>query len=127
METIALVPPALYAAAQALAGALERSEPVAALRAAEARLDADEDARALIEELDNAGADLRRRQSQQALTREDIERFRALQERARLNPVIAAWIRARDEAAAYLPQVNMRISELTGWDFAAMAAPPGTC
>lgn len=127
MEAIAFVPPALYAAARALAGALERSEPVAVLRAAEARLDADEDARALIEELDNAGADLRRRQSQQALTREDIEKFRALQERARSNPVIAAWIRARDEAAAYLPQVNMRISELTGWDFAAMAAPPDTC
>ncbi len=127
MEAIAFVPPALYAAARSLAGALERCAPVAALRAAEARLDADEHARTLLEDLDKAGADLRRRQSQQTLTREDIENFRALQQRARSDPAIAAWIRARDQAAAYLPEVNARISELTGWDFAAMAAPPAPC
>lgn len=127
MDTRTTISPPLLAATGSLAAALERSEPVAALRDAKARLDADEQARELLKNLAQAEADLRRGQAEGTLTREDIDRVRAAQQEAWSNPVIVAFAEAQQEAAAYLPEVNERISELLGWDFASMAAAPATC
>lgn len=127
MDAHATIPPALRAAAEALGAALERSEPVAAFREAKARLDADEQARGMLEHLAEADADLRRRQAEGSLTRDDIDRVRAAQREAWSDPVIAGFASAQQAVAANLPEVNGLISELLGWDFAAMAAAPASC
>ena len=119
--------PALLTAIESLAAALERSEPIAAFRAAKARLDADQDAAAVLKELAEINTDLRQRQVKGTMRREDIDRMRAVQQRALSSPVIGAFVEAQQDATAYLPQVNDDISELLGWDFASMAAPPRTC
>lgn len=121
------VSPALLVATESLAAALERSEPIVALREANARLDSDERARGMLKSLAEADADLRRRQAEGTLTREDIERVRTAQQEAWSNPVIGAFAEAQQEVAAYLPEVNEGISELLGWDFASMAAAPASC
>jgi cell fate (sporulation/competence/biofilm development) regulator YlbF (YheA/YmcA/DUF963 family) len=121
------ISPALRAAAESLADALERSGPVTALREAKARLDADERSQAMLRSLAEADADLRRRQAEGTLTREDIERVRAAQQEAWSDPVIATFVEAQQEVAGYLPEVNEKISELLGWDFAQMASPPASC
>jgi len=127
MDAQATIPPALRATAEALGAALERSEPVAAFREAKARLDADEQARGMLKYLAEADADLRRRQAEGSLTRDDIDRVRGAQQQAWSNPVIAGFAEAQRTAIGYLPEVNGRISELLGWDFAAMAAAPASC
>ncbi|HEX9123919.1 MAG TPA: YlbF family regulator [Actinomycetota bacterium] len=127
MDAQATIPPALRAAAEALGASLERSEPVAAFREAKARLDADEQARGMLKYLAEADADLRRRQAEGTLTRADIDRVRATQQEAWSNPVIAGFAEAQQTAIGYLPEINELISELLGWDFAAMAAAPSTC
>lgn len=126
-ETRAALSPELLAAAGSLAAALERSEPVAALREAKSRLDADERARAMLRSLAEADAELRRRQAEGTLRREDIERVRAAQQEAWSDLVISAFAEAQQEVAAYLPEVNETISELLGWDFAQMASSPASC
>ena len=127
MDANTKMSPALLEAAESLGAALERAEPIAALRAAKTRLDADEQARGLLEDVAEADAELRRRQAEGTLTREDIDRVRAAQQRAWSDPAIAALAEAQREAAAYLPEVNEFISELLGWDFAQMAAVQGSC
>ncbi len=127
MDAHTTISPALLEAAESLGAALERSEPIAVLREAKARLDADEQARGLIEDVAEAEAELRRRQAEGTLTREEIDRVRAAQQRAWSDPTIAALAAAQQEAAAYLPEVNEFISELLGWDFAQMAAVQGSC
>lgn len=119
---------AVRTAAEALGAALEGSAPVAALREARARLDADERARGMLKYLAETDAELRRRRAEGTLTPDDIDRVRAAQQEAWSDPVIAALAEAQQTVIGYLPEVNGLISELLGWDFAAMAAAaPGGC
>ena len=117
--------PDLRAAAEALAASLERSGPLASYREAEARLDADDVAKLTMGRLAEAQRDVRSRQQERAVTRDDIQRLRAAQQEAFENPVIERFASARQRALDYLPSVNGVISELIGWDFASMAGSGG--
>lgn len=55
------------------------------------------------------------------LTQADIERLRTLQNQAQANLTIMTYIQAQQNAIAYLPAVNMEISQLLGIDFAALS------
>jgi len=117
------IPPAVLTAAETLAAALICVEPIAAYRRAQARLDADPNARALLERFSAAQADLRVRQSRGTLTQSDVNNLRALQQEVRSDPVIIDYAVAQQAAIAYLPEVNQGISQLLGTDFAALAGP----
>jgi cell fate (sporulation/competence/biofilm development) regulator YlbF (YheA/YmcA/DUF963 family) len=121
------LPARVLTAADKLGESLASAEPVAALTESRARLDADADARALLDRMAAIDADLRRRQAEGTLTRADIDRARDAHVEASGNPSIRALVDAQQDASAYLPEVNAVISELLGWDFAAMAAVPGNC
>jgi len=119
------VPPTILAAAETLAAALIRVEPIAAYRRAQAQLEATPHARALLERLSAAQADLRARsgQSRGTLTQSDLNNVRALQQEVRSDPVIMDYAVTQQAAVAYLPKVNQEISQLLGTDFAALAGP----
>ena len=121
-QTVTL-PPAVLAAAETLAAALTRVEPIAAYRRAQARFEADPRARALLKHLSTAQADLRVRQSRGTLTQADVNKLRALQQEVGSNSIIMEYIEAQQAAIAYLPGVNQEIGQLLGMDFAAMAGP----
>lgn len=121
-ETVT-IPPAVLAAAETLAAALARVEPIAAYHRAQAQLEATPRARVLLERLSAAQADLRIRQSRGALTQSDVNNLRALQQEVRSDPVIMDYAVAQQAAIAYLPEVNQEISQLLGTDFAALAGP----
>lgn len=127
MDEPAATSPSLLAAARALGESLARAEPVVALGEAKARLDADERARGLLSRMAEIDGDLRRRQADGTLTREDIDRARAAHVEASSDPSIQGFVKAQQEAGAYLPEVNELISELLGLDFAAIAAAPTSC
>jgi cell fate (sporulation/competence/biofilm development) regulator YlbF (YheA/YmcA/DUF963 family) len=119
--------PGVLAATEALGASLGRAEPVMALRKEKVRLDADERANALLKQMAEIDADLRRRQTEGTLTRQNIDRARQAHFEASSDPSIQRFTDARQAALAYLPEVNEMISELLGWDFAQMAAAPATC
>ena len=121
-ETVT-IPPAVLAAAETLAAALTHVELIAEYRRAQAQLEATPHARALLERLSAAQADLRTRQSRDTLTQSDLNNVRALQQEVRSDPVIMDYAVAQQAAIAYLPEVNQEISQLLGTDFAALAGP----
>jgi cell fate (sporulation/competence/biofilm development) regulator YlbF (YheA/YmcA/DUF963 family) len=127
MDTQTTIPPSLLAAANELGESLARAEPVVALEQAKARLDADERARGLLSRMSEIDAELRGRQADGTLTREDIDRARQAHVDASSDPTIQGLVAAQQEASAYLPEVNELISELLGLDFASIAAAPTSC
>lgn len=119
--------PDLMAATQVLAENLLASEPFAIYQQASARFNADPQARGLIEQLSQAQADLRRRQTSRGVTQVDVDQLRALQREVQSNPVIIDYAVTQQAAVAYLREINQVISELIGTDFVALAKRPGCC
>ncbi len=120
-STETMLTPYLLTATEALADNLLASEPFAAYHQALARFNSDADARALLERLSAAQADMRRRQANGGVTQTDIDQLRALQSEVQSNRVIIEYARAQQDAIAYLREINQEIGELLGVDFAALA------
>lgn len=127
MDAQVAIPSGLLAATNALGESLTRRELILAFKEAQARLDVDERSRALLDRMAEADADLRRRKAEGTLTRADIDRVRDVHSEASLDPSIKGFGEAQYATAGYLLEVNLLISELLGWDFAAMAAGPANC
>ncbi len=115
------LPAQVQEALDVLAENLVQSEPMLAYRHAEARLNASQAARGLIENLTIAQKELRADYS-----RDGAEKARALQAQVQSNRIIMDWIEAQQAANAYLGDVNLEISALLGVDFAALAKA-GSC
>jgi cell fate (sporulation/competence/biofilm development) regulator YlbF (YheA/YmcA/DUF963 family) len=113
--------PDLMAATQALAENLLASEPFALYQQAYARFDADPQARALIQRLSHAQAELRHKQAQGVVTQADVTQLRALHSEVQSNRVIVDYAATQQGAIAFLREINQAISELIGTDFAALA------
>ena len=125
-DSTVTLPPKLLAATESLARRVLEAEPVARYQQAKDRLYGDEQAKSLLERLSAAQADLRTRQSKRVVTAEDVRSLRALQAEVQSNPLIIQYAMAQQDAVAFLPEVNRKISELLGVDFASLAGP-GSC
>lgn len=115
--------PDLLMATESLAETLLHSEPIRDYHQAKACLDADPEARALLERLASAQNEFRIRQSNGGLTQADIDSLRDLQRQVQANNLIIRFAETQQAAIAYLPEVNKEISQLLGFDFAGMAGP----
>lgn len=120
-----MLDPAVEAAARALAVKLRASPAIAAFWQTKAQLDASEQARSLMADLQQRQQALLQQQQTGALTQADIDALRRLQSEARNNPVIMGYLQAQQQAQAFLPEVNMEISQLLGFDFGRSAAVAG--
>ena len=119
--------PELKQAAQALGDALKNTPPLRAYADATAKMEADAQATALLDELQRVQSDIRMRQSNGGVTQDDITRLRQLQSDVQTHPTIAAFIEVEQKANAYLPYVNQSISDLLGIDFASLGRVSGCC
>ncbi|MFQ5859811.1 MAG: YlbF family regulator, partial [Anaerolineae bacterium] len=89
---------------------------------AKARLEADEEAQGLLTELQQRQqALMRKQQIGSSITQAEIDALRRLQREAQRNPVIMGYVQAQQQALAFVPQVNMEISQLMGFDFGGLA------
>jgi cell fate (sporulation/competence/biofilm development) regulator YlbF (YheA/YmcA/DUF963 family) len=120
-----LVSPQVQRAAEELAASVLGSAPFAAFAAAQARLEEDENARALLDAIAQVEWDVRRLQAEGTLTREDIDRLRSVRTLASADPAVVEFETARQGAAAYLPQVNRLITEALGVDVAVLSRAGG--
>lgn len=121
MVTQVSLPNEIKTAAEQLAAAILQAEPVAAYHQAKTRLDGSPQARELLERFLKAQADVRVRQSQNAVTQADVDELRALQRQVQSNPIIIDYAETQQAAVAYLPRINREISQLLGIDFASLA------
>jgi cell fate (sporulation/competence/biofilm development) regulator YlbF (YheA/YmcA/DUF963 family) len=123
MDTNYTLPHEILMAAEKLADAILHEGPVAAYKQAKARLDANPEARELLESFLRTQSDLRVRQSRNAVTQSDVDQLRALQRQVQSNRIIIDYAETQQAAIAYLPSVNQEISQLLGVDFASLAGP----
>lgn len=121
----ALVSPQLRQAADELAASVLRSGPFTAYTAAQARLEEDEHARALVETVAQVEWDVRRMQAGGTMTREDIDRLRSVRTLASSDPVVVEFETARRGVETYLPAVNRLITEALGVDIAVLSRAGG--
>jgi len=120
-----LVSPQLRQAAEELTASVLGSGPFTAYAAAQARLEEDEHARALLDAVAQVEWDVRRMQAEGTMTREDIDRLRSVRTLASSDPVVVELETARRSVAAYLPQVNRLITEALGVDIAVLSRAGG--
>jgi cell fate (sporulation/competence/biofilm development) regulator YlbF (YheA/YmcA/DUF963 family) len=121
------LPPPLVEAIETLAAALLNTEPLAAYRQAAAALEAEPDSMTLLNQFSAAQAEVRKRQGNGTVTQFHLDRLRSLQRQVQANSAIMNYASAQQSALAYLPEVNLEISQLIGMDFAALAGPSGCC
>lgn len=122
-----MLDPTVKAAAREFALKLRASPPIATFWQAKARLDADEEAQGLLTELQKRQQALvLKQQNGSGITQEEIDALRRLQREAQRNPVIMAYVQAQQVAQAFLPAVNMEISQLLGFDFGGLAGAGGS-
>jgi len=114
-------------ATDALAENLACSEPIVAYHNARVQLDADDQAQSLLQQLGQVQSEIRASQARGAVTQADIENLRAVQREAQTNPTIINFALTQQAAVEYLREINQSISQLLGFDFAALAKPAGGC
>ncbi len=119
--------PEVKTAAQALGHALKNTTPLDEYAKATARLEGDDEAKGLLDELQRVQADVRLRQTDGGVSAADLERLRHLQSAVQAHPTIAAFIDAQLRAQASLRQVNVEISERLGVDFATLGRVSNCC
>ena len=119
--------PQLRDAITALGAAVKGLPELHAYREATSRMEADADTMNLIGHLQRLQAELRVRQADGVVTRDDISRLRYLQQSVQAQPTFIALMAAQKEAQACLPPINQEISLMLGTDFAALAAPASCC
>ncbi len=121
------LPTNLLSATEDLANHLLASEPFTAYHAAHGRLNADEEARALLQQLARSQAELRQKQARQTVMQSDIDQLRALQSAVQADRTITVYAHAQQSVIGFLREINQEISELIGLDFAALAKRSSCC
>jgi cell fate (sporulation/competence/biofilm development) regulator YlbF (YheA/YmcA/DUF963 family) len=114
----------IHEAAVEFARSLGQSPAVSAHRAAQAALDADAGALALLDRLRRLQqAFIAAQQHGDAYAPEAMEDLRTVQAEVRHNEVIMAHLRATSEAKDFLPLVAAEVSRALGADYATLIAP----
>ncbi len=117
----------LYAAASEFAVALRRAPALVAFRAAEAALAADTAAQAILSRVREQQLAIGQLQAAGLTpTQAQVEELRGHQAALRECATLMTYLRATNEARAFLPKVAARVTAELGVDFAKMAAS-GTC
>jgi len=119
MQTV--LNPSMQEAAEALISNLLASEAFVRYQQAHAQLNEDRQARALLEQLSQAQADLRKKQANSGVTQAEIDTLRTLQEQVQHNKVIMTYAQTQQEAVNFLREINNEISQLLGINFASFA------
>lgn len=110
-----------------LAENLTQSEAFLRFRAAEAKLNADQEALRLLTEFSELQQKIRTQQHSSNISESDIKRLRALQSAIGTNETIQDYELMKELAVAFLREVNQEISQLLGIDFASLTRRSSGC
>lgn len=113
--------PQLQEATHSLIGNLLASEAFTRYGQARTRLDTDQEARSLLEQLTQSQASLRQKQAKGEVAQADIDKLRELQAKVQRSRVIMDYAQSQQEAVNFLREINTEISGLLGVNFATFA------
>ena len=119
MQTI--LSPQMQETTHSLIENLLASEAFIHYKQAHARFNADNEARALLEQLTQSQARVRQKQAKGEVNQADLDSMRMFQQRVQRNSIIMEYAQAQQEAVNFLREINNEISELLGINFAALA------
>lgn len=125
METI--LSPTMQEATNAFNSNLLASEAFIQYHQSQTLLDHDSKAQALLNQLSQTQTDLRKKQAENNLSKDEIDSLRALQTQARENDVIQRYADAQQEVIKFLREINDEINQLLGIDFASFTKRSGCC
>jgi cell fate (sporulation/competence/biofilm development) regulator YlbF (YheA/YmcA/DUF963 family) len=115
------LPERLQVAVEVLSENLLAAEPFILYERAQIRLNADRQAKSLLEQLSTLQAKIRSGQINGGVTQKCIDQLRTLQGKVQQNQTIMEYARAQQTATDYLREINQEISQLVGMDFASLA------
>lgn len=118
---VAVLAPQLLVATEALVEKLLHAEPIVRYHQARSQLDANTEARDLLQRLSDTQEAVRARQARGAVTQGDLESFRSVRREVKAHGTIMEYIKSQQAGAAYLQEINTEISRLLGVDFASLA------
>ena len=114
-------PPELYQATASLIENLLASEAFLTYRSSANNLNANPQARALLERLSTVQTEIRHKQSNNNITPADLDELRAVQAQVQANMVIMTYAQSQQAAISFLREINQEISQLLGVNFASLA------
>ena len=115
------LPERLQVAVEVLSENLLAAEPFVLYDRAQIRLNADLQAKSLLEQLSRLQAKIRSGQINRGVTQKDIDQLRTMQDEVQQNQTIMEYARAQQAAINYLREINQEVSQLIGMDFATLA------
>jgi cell fate (sporulation/competence/biofilm development) regulator YlbF (YheA/YmcA/DUF963 family) len=121
------IPASMQEATSNLAENLSQSEPFLRYRAAERKLQADQEAQQLLTDLSEWQQKIRDQQNSGHIIVTDLEQLRSLQNAVSTNDVIQDYGLTQALAIAFLREVNQEISTLLSIDFSSLARRSGSC
>lgn len=120
-KLMVILPERLQEAVEVLSENLLAAEPFVLYDRAQIRLNADRQAKSLLEQLSTLQAKIRSGQINGGVTQKDIDQLRTLQGEVQENQTIMEYARAQQTATDYVREINHEISQLVGMDFASLA------
>ncbi len=94
---------------------------------AQVSMNTDSEANALLNQLSEMQTDLRQKQANNSLTKDEIDTLRSLQAKARENFAIKEYADSQQAVIDFVREVNKEINQLLGIDFAALTRRSGCC
>jgi cell fate (sporulation/competence/biofilm development) regulator YlbF (YheA/YmcA/DUF963 family) len=106
---------------------LMASEPFVRYQQAQISMNTDPQANALLNQLSELQAELRQKQANNSLTKDEIDTLRYLQAKARENTAIKEYADSQQGVINFVREVNTEINQWLGIDFASLTRRSGCC
>jgi cell fate (sporulation/competence/biofilm development) regulator YlbF (YheA/YmcA/DUF963 family) len=111
----------LEEATQSLIEHLRASEIFIRYQKTSARMNEDQEAQDLLEQLTKSQSHMRQKQSRGEVNQTEVDALRLLQERVQRNSIIMDYAQAQQEVINFLQEMNGEMSKLLGINFASFA------
>jgi cell fate (sporulation/competence/biofilm development) regulator YlbF (YheA/YmcA/DUF963 family) len=119
--------PTMQEATDVFISNLLASEALVRYQQAQVTMNTDSQANALLNQLSEMQSELRQKQANKSLTKDEIDALRSLQEKARENTAIKEYADSQQEVINLVREINTEINQLLGIDFASLTRRSGCC
>ncbi len=106
---------------------LMASEAFVRYQQAQVTMNTDPQANALLNQLSEMQSEMRQKQANNSLTKDEIDALRSLQTKARENTVIKEYADSQQDVIKFIRDMNTEINQLLGIDFASLTRRSGCC
>ncbi len=117
----------LKLAAEEFVRYLNSSKEVKDFQAAQEKFNNDPEVSELYQRFTRLAQEFQQKQATGSVTQEEINTIKQLQQQINTHPVTQEYAQKQQELMVILQDCNQAISEITGFDFSATAAPAASC